>query len=510
MVRLEDIAAMNPWWSKGYRFAEDDRDLLKLNGSVGAAFFFERTVPRLEPDNIYVVKGPRRVGKTVWIKKLVLKLLNEKANPLSIFYYSLENVKDAGELRTMLVNFLSKPGGGTKYILLDEVQGVKGWEIVLKGLADQGALRNAVTIVTGSLAHLFRQELMPGRGTEGNTYIMHPCSFNDFCNVLLNDINTSMGVNRINPLIGYNFTNEEAGALLDMVNRRISLEESISGIYSAAESLSPYAIPIRKMFEVYLRTGGYPFSINSYFADFRQSKPRYTIDPRVYEEIYLYAKNDATILAGLAGYGDPAKAAMVLGGALRHIGERMSYSKLSAEAGMNTKTFISYSKRLEESYVFIRINGVDKMMKEVMAQKSYFSDVFIHYSVGAAETGEEPNGYSEKILNSSAVGAVVEEMLAAHLSRVKELDPMRGYGSYLKFFSGAREIDFVFIRDNGDGLAVESKYQSGVSQKNDITRIGGIKEYVLLSKDELARGDDYAIIPVQLFLALLGKSPHDL
>lgn len=50
MVRLEDIASMNSWWTKGIEFIRGDRDLIKVNKN---SFFFERKVPEFKPENIY-------------------------------------------------------------------------------------------------------------------------------------------------------------------------------------------------------------------------------------------------------------------------------------------------------------------------------------------------------------------------------------------------------------------------------------------------------------------------
>ncbi|MEM0149097.1 MAG: AAA family ATPase [Candidatus Micrarchaeaceae archaeon] len=506
MVRLEDIAFMNPWWTKGEKFADSDRDLVKFSQSM---FKFERAVPMFKSGNIYVIKGPRRTGKTVYLKNIILKLLGSGVMPMQIFYYSMDGLHSAKELRTSIINFLEKPAPAQRYIMLDEAQNVSGWESVIQALVNEGLLKDTVVIVTGSLAHLFRQELMPGRGTEGNVYLMHTITFKEFCIGLLSDVHTEYGVNRINQLIGYNFTNNEAESLLNSLKgATISLEGSLDEIYAAADSASKYAIPLRKLFEVYIRTGGYPIAINSFFSKSAE-KQIYSVDHSVYEELYLYAKNDAATVAG-SERGDPRKAAAVLKHISDNLGKKVSYSKIAQAAGMNKPTFIEYAGRLQESYVFIVIKGLNSKMEQARMQKSYFSDPLIYFASDAEQKGEDPNSRRETLLESDSLGCIIEGIVAAHLSYTKESEPMKRYETYLNFFSGTKEIDFTYKRDDGSIVGIEVKYQNTVSTKNDLYKTSKIKDYVLLTKDIIERGTDYIAVPVYLLLSLLEKSRKSL
>ena len=529
MVRLEEIIRMNPWWAEGIKFADSDRDLSILSSK---AFKVQRSVPKFTPGNIYIIKGPRRVGKTVFLKSLILDLLARGAEKLSIFYYSLDSVKNPEELRNMLNNFFDKPVAGTRYVMLDEVQGVKGWEGVMQALVNEGMFKNAVVIVTGSLAHVLRQELMPGRGTEGNTYLMHPLTFNDFCTNLLSifalhrngKANTikdailnlaTISANilksdyfKIMAILGDEKLLENAEGILRALESRISLEEDIESIYSKLDSIAPYALILKKLFEVYMRTGGYPMSISSYFAVGKLSG--YSINPSIYEELYNYAKSDAATIVGSGRAGNPAFAEIVLKNSLENIGSSISYRKLSNQASMNTKTFIEYLQRLKESYVFITLQGLDNDITPMRLKKVYFSDPFVHYSVGSIVTGEEPNKYTETVINSYNVGAVVEEIIASHISHIKESEPMLRYETYLNFLKSKKEIDFIYKRNNKTYIGIEVKYQNTVSAKNDLYKIGSINEYLIISKDTFEKGKDYAIIPAYLLLAALQKSDKNL
>ncbi|MGC8730569.1 MAG: DUF4143 domain-containing protein, partial [Candidatus Micrarchaeia archaeon] len=302
-----------------------------------------------------------------------------------------------------------------------------------------------------------------------------------------------------------------ANELTQALESRISLEESTEDIYAKAYALVPYAGLLKKLFSIYMRTGGYPKSINSYFQGL-PSKSAFSIGQEVYEELYLYAKSDAATLSGAGKAGNMAFAEGVLRSTLGHIGSNISHNKLAANVSMNSKTFNEYLRRLGESYVFIALNGLDNKLNPMRMQKTYFGDPLLHYSVGSNIAGEEPNKYTEAVINSENIGIIAEEIIAQHLLQTKENEPMRTYNTYLHFLkgNGNKEIDFVYKKDDGNYLGIEVKYQNSVSAKNDIYTVKGIDEYIIVSKDTLEKGKSAIAVPIYLLLALLEKSDKDL
>jgi len=180
---------------------------------------------------------------------------------------------------------------------------------------------------------------------------------------------------------------------------------------------------------------------------------------------------------------------------------------------MNKATTINYLHRLENSFVFIELNGVKSFkneLREISAKKFYFSDIFMHYSAGAAQTGKPGTEYTKELVNSSNVGMLVEEIVAGHLIRVKESDPMKLYGTYIKFYEGSKEIDFIYKKDSGRSIGIEVKYQNEASIQ-DVKRVAGVDEYLLLTKSSgISIKSNTMVLPVCLFLALLSSSKHNL
>ncbi|MGF3522946.1 MAG: hypothetical protein ACQXXJ_07600, partial [Candidatus Bathyarchaeia archaeon] len=74
MVKISEIVNQNPWWKHGEKFATFDKN---LRGANEKPIFFKRKRIELEKRNIYVLRGPRQVGKTTYIKESINKLISE-------------------------------------------------------------------------------------------------------------------------------------------------------------------------------------------------------------------------------------------------------------------------------------------------------------------------------------------------------------------------------------------------------------------------------------------------
>ena len=506
MVSLDKLQELNKWWAKGSHFYIDDADFMKYQGLI-VKLKRKDITPLLKPGSVLIIKGPRRAGKTVALKLAILNLISEKrANPDDILYFSFDEVITPKDMDNTIRNFLGRPHTGTTYLFLDEIQTVKSWATVLLGLSNSGVLKNTAVVATGSIAHFLGIETLPGRGTEGNIYYLRTASFRTFVISLL----TAMAIpgnmaQVVGERIGYRFTSDEVKSMLEAItNTSINLEEEINQANKHVSSIEKYFIPLNKMFELYVYTGGYPIGIASIFDG--------TLLSKFYEEIYNYIKNDAATITSVVS-GDPLKAGQAVSGILVHVGEKISYSKIAQNMSMNKTTLIDYSNRLENSFVFLNIKGLkssENGLKESGVKKFYFEDVFMHYAAGAANTGKSGEVYSKEIINSSRVGTIVEEIVAGHLIRIKESDPMKLYSTYLRFYDGTKEVDFVYKRENNTNLGIEVKYQIEASLQ-DVKLVKGIEEYILLTKSaDIKKNNKCVMFPIALFLAILHSSESNL
>ncbi len=108
-----------------------------------------------------VLRGPRRVGKTVLLRQLMETLLSEGIAPTRILYVSFDEIPSMKGLQDPILAIArwfesyklgttfnaSARAGQIAYILLDEVQNLEDWASQIKHLVDNHEVR---VLVTGS------------------------------------------------------------------------------------------------------------------------------------------------------------------------------------------------------------------------------------------------------------------------------------------------------------------------------------------------------------------------
>lgn len=155
----------NFWEERGWEI--NDKHLRELQEMP-----FVRPFPFIpEKKGLYIIRGPRQVGKTSWLKSI----LSAKAKSHTCYYLSCETILDHRELREILRSLK-----GREFVLLDEVNYVKHWELAVKQSIDSGDTH--VLIVTGSHSYdlLRGGDRMPGRFDHGGEYTLLPMGLDEF------------------------------------------------------------------------------------------------------------------------------------------------------------------------------------------------------------------------------------------------------------------------------------------------------------------------------------------
>jgi len=137
--------------------------------------------PFMNKPVVKIISGMRRSGKSTLMKMLIDKLEKSGVNKNDIIYISKELmafdfIKDYKTLYDYIKKTLPK-NKNAKYLFIDEVQEIEGWEKAVNSLLAEGA---ADIFLTGSNSRMMSDELatiLTGR------YIvipMHPLSFKEF------------------------------------------------------------------------------------------------------------------------------------------------------------------------------------------------------------------------------------------------------------------------------------------------------------------------------------------
>src|SRR6185437_15175466 len=94
---LQLLDQTNPWWKRAGWEAQDP-DLRSLSRRYA---YEPEPLAGIEPDGLFLLRGPRRVGKSVEIKRAISGLLASGVAPRRILYTSCEYLR-AGDMRPLV------------------------------------------------------------------------------------------------------------------------------------------------------------------------------------------------------------------------------------------------------------------------------------------------------------------------------------------------------------------------------------------------------------------------
>jgi uncharacterized protein len=133
---------------------------------------------------VKVLKGMRRVGKSVIMRLLIVRLMDSGVPGANILYINKESlefeaVKDYRDLYRYAVDYFKAAAAtaGRKYILIDEIQEIEEWERAVASFLADGL---GDVVISGSNATLLSSELatlISGRYVEIPVY---PLTFREF------------------------------------------------------------------------------------------------------------------------------------------------------------------------------------------------------------------------------------------------------------------------------------------------------------------------------------------
>ena len=240
------LTATNRWWRSPRDWPRDDPDLREADG---APFRYAAGVlDDLAPGGLYVLRGPRRVGKSVEIKRTIEVLIASGIAPRGIVHAAVDGWRAADLGRLVSAARLLMPRGGPRCWFIDEITGITdGWPEQIKWLRDNDAqFRNDTVVLTGSSASDLTasvKALAGRRGTAGDPdRVLLPMGFRTFMRLVADEpVGTDIGPLRA----------------ADLTPRLLT---------DAAHALAPWLHALVDAWEGYLLAGGFPAAVASYIA----------------------------------------------------------------------------------------------------------------------------------------------------------------------------------------------------------------------------------------------------
>lgn len=313
---LDRIKFENPWWVNGK--IEQDYD------SMPRRHYFEIFKPlayETEIRRAVVLMGPRRVGKTVMLFHLVKDLIESGVDPQKIIFITIENPIYNNILLEQLYTYAKEASGlsdkGGWYIIFDEIQYYRDWEVHLKTLVD--SYRQDKFIVSGSAAAALKfasNESGAGRFTD---FLLPPLTFHEYVSMIGRE-------HIIKPIVLRN-----------------------NDFYT-----STHLDELNELFIKYINFGGYPEVI---FSKTMQENPGRYIRQDIVDKVLLRD------LPSLYGISDTRELNSLFTSIAYNSGAEFSLETLSRESQVQKNTLKKYIEYLEAAFLIKIVRRIDQAGK---------------------------------------------------------------------------------------------------------------------------------------------------
>ncbi len=475
-MSIERTAEHNPWWADRSAIRQDKHlsEFYKARLRWHPAILDEIL---LTEDLVYIIRGPRQIGKTTTLKLLIEALLHNGTDPRQICYLDCElaGIRNFKELIDMIDGHIAfmKPVLGSKrlYLFLDEVTFIRDWAIAIKALSDKGVLENITTIMTGSNAVDLKKggERMPGRRGEraGLDKKLLPLTFREYV---------------------FAFAPEMKEKIPDIY---ISFGLDSKNIQEKILEMSVIDRKLASLFTQYILTGGFPRPINSFLKTGKV-------------EDFVYELHRDSIIGEVTRIG---KKESYLREIITWITERhgnpFDWRDISRETDIGKHdTARDYAEDLELLFlwdVFFKSQSLDRPSPAFRSQKKiYFKDPFLFqafrsWSRGTPEPWRTTMDY---LMNPSNKAALVESIIAAHLKNK--------FGGEVFYWKPDHEVDLLVFREGKLHQLIEVKYRERTRAEN-FRHLKKAGRGLLLSKSDfnILEGN-ILVMPAHAFLAALG------
>lgn len=458
------LARSNPWW----RSADWQRDDRYLRAVRDAPFDYEPGPLRgLEPGGLYLLRGPRRVGKSTEVRRAVANLLAGGVEPRRVLHLAVDgwSSRELVGLVEASPTFLAPASDGIRYWFIDEITGVRGdWPSEIKWLRDNDShFADDTVVLTGSAAERLGDATKAFAGRQGPATdadrTLLPMSFTDFC---------------------------QATQLADLPSfERIRAQDLSNDLTAMAYELAPWISDLVTAWEVYLTVGGFPQAVASWMTNRR-------VDDALVRALWKVVSGDALERRDLTAVQTVA----LLDGLAKRLASPVNMSDLARNVGVSRTLADAALADLVRSYLAWPVHREGGLGPNLRAQaKYYFTDPLLARLASIERDADEPDltRLAEQQVGLTLLRAVAREKPDV-LDRQDEL-------MYYRSKTGA-EVDFVG-RLLG-GAAVESKYVDGRWGRELQTLRATEWTGIVATRSVTDFSTDASVLPAPILAVILG------
>jgi uncharacterized protein len=444
-----ELIAANPWWRNPQGWEASD---VQLRVARQSPLSYEpRPIRGLTTGGLYVLRGPRRAGKSTAMKQLIAEKLRNGSPPRTILHVSVEGRSDQD-----LVDIVRRGADqwltgepGERIWIIDEITGIGGpWPEQIKRLRDNHPSFSADTVVlTGSSSAKFdeaRKLLAGRRNAERSDRTLFQMGFVDVARALGRELP------------------DPPGLLISELGDDGALEVLV------AEYL-PWMPALVDAWDQYLRVGGYPQAVA---AELRNPGVE-TGDAALTDALWDVIHGDAFEGSGLTHTQTQA----ILRSLSSSLSSLLSVHGLATDAALHHSTAESRLDALRRAFIAFPVHREQGLAPKPRSQsKWYFTDPRLARLAAAFGAGTSPDAtaLSEQQIAVALLRALEEEWPGAAMRHDRLLYYRSRTGAEIDFVSASFAktcVESKFV-DRGWGRAFQTIEASGRNPGTVATRSG--------------------------------------
>lgn len=458
------LSTTNTWWRSPEGWEADDEDLRR--SARGPLDYEPDPLGDIVPDGLYVLLGPRRVGKSVEIKRAIARLVRSGVNPRCIIHAAADGWRDAdlGLLEDVGRRAAGRAPDEPRYWFIDEITSVQGsWPKRIKWLRDNTRMGRDCVVLSGSSARDLDEAIKELAGRRGSALdsdrVLLPMSFRSFCNA------NGLSLPAPGPIEPRDLMGDDAGA--------------------AIEEFRPWLPDLVSTWELFLRVGGFPRAVDDYLraGDIHESFVNDLWDVCYGDAIKhheLTRLQAQTLLARLADT----------------LTNPVNESSIARDVGIDSKTVKARIEALQLNFInwpcFEMHGGAPNLRNQ---NKVYFVDPLLarlaHLrNPGAIGPPDQP------MLSEQQLGLALHHHYE-HAHR----------GTFPRFeqvmFERPTRKEIDFIAPWMHGVPIEGKYVAGAWRKEAETMKAAYGQGVMATRSTIEFDDDVRAVPAPIIALLV-------
>lgn len=475
---LQRLGAACPWWREAAIWHQRDPD---LRGVLGARFGYEPLpLEGLREGGLYILRGPRRVGKSVEIKRAIHRLLRKGVAPRRIIYFPCDELV-AGDLDKLIKAaryVATRSETQPRYWFLDEITAIGGkWWATIKWLRDNDPdFRADCVVLTGSSMRGLDEAVKALAGRRGRVAdserLLLPMGFRQFCKATARSVPSE-------------------GLAVDAAEFRDPHTADAIG------EAVPWLEDLILAWEAYIDIGGYARAVNDFLE---QSAVGVDFTNSLWDVVSGEALRRARDFA-------PAKSQLLLTLLAAALTNPLTMSALSQNLGVAPQTAQERVADLTAAFIcwpcyptMMRRRVPDHRSAKGSHPKVYFTDSLLARLACLRDPSNTP---------CPDPSAVSEQQFGLTLLRQAERQQPGSFSQFTSLLyarTSTKEVDFT--GPWMQGVAFESKYVDA-SWKREATTLRALTDRgVIVTRSVLDLEGDVWAVPVALAAWLLDAPPR--